>query len=118
VTKPGGRVFVDCPNGAFPIDFWHGGAGGRARWHRRGEGFLPTFDDIRRLARENVVRAISPHRRFAFRQVGVSPDGRAVGYHSATGARSIFMQHFRTNGVELAEEMFVPVAQPPDDQLY
>ncbi len=55
---------------------------------------------------------------FAFRQVGVSPDGRAVGYHSATGARSVFMQHFRSNGVELAEEMFVPVAQPPDDQLY
>jgi pilus assembly protein CpaF len=55
---------------------------------------------------------------FAFRQVGVSPDGRAVGYHTATGARSVFMQHFRSNGVELAEEMFVPVAQPPDDQLY
>jgi SAM-dependent methyltransferase len=70
VTKPGGRVFVDCPNGAFPIDFWHGGAGGRARWHSRGEGFLPAFDDIRSLARGNDVRALSPHRRFAFRQVG------------------------------------------------
>jgi pilus assembly protein CpaF len=55
---------------------------------------------------------------FAFRQVGVSPDGRAVGYHTATGARSAYLQHFRSNGVELAEEMFVPVAQPPDDQLY
>jgi pilus assembly protein CpaF len=55
---------------------------------------------------------------FAFRQVGVSPDGRAVGYHTATGARSAFMQHFRSNGVELAEEMFVPVAQPSDDHLY
>src|SRR6266851_5365247 len=55
---------------------------------------------------------------FAFRQVGVSLDGRAVGYHTATGARSAFLQHFRSNGVELAEEMFVPVAQPADDQLY
>ncbi|HEX7262734.1 MAG TPA: CpaF family protein, partial [Candidatus Dormibacteraeota bacterium] len=55
---------------------------------------------------------------FAFRQVGVSPDGRAVGYHTATGARSAFLQHFRTNGVELPEEMFVPVAQPPAEQLY
>jgi pilus assembly protein CpaF len=55
---------------------------------------------------------------FAFRQVGVSPDGRAVGYHTATGARSAYLQHFRSNGVELAEEMFVPVVQPPDDQLY
>ncbi len=55
---------------------------------------------------------------FAFRQVGVSADGRAVGYHTATGARSAFLQHFRTNGVELSEEMFVPVSQPPADQLY
>src|SRR6185312_12250035 len=30
---------------------------------------------------------------FAFRQVGVSPDGRAVGYHTATGTRSAFIQH-------------------------
>jgi pilus assembly protein CpaF len=55
---------------------------------------------------------------FAFRQVGVSSDGRAVGYHTATGARSAYLQHFRSNGVELAEEMFVPVAQPSDDHLY
>ncbi len=55
---------------------------------------------------------------FAFRQVGVSADGRAVGYHTATGARSAYLQHFRSNGVELAEEMFVPATQPPADQLY
>src|ERR1700694_4013235 len=55
---------------------------------------------------------------FAFRQVGVSPDGRAVGYHTATGARSAYLQHFRSNGVELAEEMFVPVAEPPAEELY
>src|SRR5438445_1321583 len=55
---------------------------------------------------------------FAFRQVGVSADGRAVGYHTATGARSAYVQHFRSNGVELAEEMFVPAAQPAADQLY
>ncbi len=55
---------------------------------------------------------------FAFRQVGVSADGRAVGYHTATGARSAYLQHFRSDGVELAEEMFVPSTQPPADQLY
>src|SRR6266481_6676434 len=55
---------------------------------------------------------------FAFRQVGVSADGRAVGYHTATGARSAYLQHFRSNGVELAEEMFVPAVQPDPDQLY
>jgi pilus assembly protein CpaF len=61
---------------------------------------------------------ISLQELFAFRQVGVSPDGRAVGYHTATGARSAFTQHFRSDGVELAEEMFVPIAQPPTEQLY
>jgi pilus assembly protein CpaF len=55
---------------------------------------------------------------FTFIQVGVTADGRAVGYHTATGARSAHLQHFRSNGVELAEEMFVPAAQPPTDQLY
>jgi pilus assembly protein CpaF len=54
---------------------------------------------------------------FAFRQVGMT-DGRAVGFHTATGARSAYTHHFRTNGVELDEAMFVPVSQPPADQLY
>ena len=55
---------------------------------------------------------------FTFMQVGITADGRAVGYHTATGARSAHLQHFRSNGVELAEEMFVPAAQPPTDHLY
>ena len=76
VTKRGGRVFVDAPNGRFPIDFWHGGSGGRARWHPRDEGFLPDFVDVRRLARGNATRALSPRRRFAFKQVGQHWYGR------------------------------------------
>ena len=70
VARPGGRVFIDCPNGAFPIDFWHGRVGGGARFHRRDEGFLPTFREIQSLAGGVPVVAHSPHRRFAFRQVG------------------------------------------------
>jgi SAM-dependent methyltransferase len=70
VTKPGGSVFVDCPNGAFPVDFWHGAVGGRARFHRRDEGFLPTIREIRGYAAGARLTAHSPHRRFAFRQVG------------------------------------------------
>jgi pilus assembly protein CpaF len=50
---------------------------------------------------------------FAFRQVGVSADGRAVGYHTATGTRSMFLQHFRSDGIELPEAMFVPTPEPP-----
>lgn len=70
VTRPGGSVFVDCPNGAFPIDFWHGAVGGRARFHGRDEGFLPAIGDIQGYAGGARLTAHSPHRRFAFRQVG------------------------------------------------
>lgn len=80
VTRPGGRVFIDCPNGAFPIDFWHGPVGGKARFHRRDEGFLPTFQDIRDFAGDAEVRAHSPHRRFAFRQVGRHWYGRFLAF--------------------------------------
>jgi len=55
---------------------------------------------------------------FAFRQVGVSNDGRAVGFHSATGVRTNFLQHFYSNGVELPESMFAPISQPSPEQLY
>ncbi len=55
---------------------------------------------------------------FTFVQVGVTADGRAVGYHTATGARSAHLQHFRSNGVELAEEMFVPISEPSSELLH
>ncbi|HLQ16983.1 MAG TPA: CpaF family protein [Candidatus Eisenbacteria bacterium] len=61
---------------------------------------------------------ISIHEIFAFRQVGVTPDGRAVGFHTATGAQSIFKQHFLSNGVQLPDAMFVPMPQPAPDKLY
>ena len=50
---------------------------------------------------------------FAFRQMGVASDGRAVGYHTATGARSIFVQHFHSDGIELSDSLFVPTPEPP-----
>ncbi len=49
---------------------------------------------------------------FAFRQVGVSPNGRAVGYHTASGVRSAFVQHFRSDGIELPDSMWAPASQP------
>jgi pilus assembly protein CpaF len=55
---------------------------------------------------------------FAFRQIGVTPDGRAVGFHSATGARPNALAHFRSNGVELPEAMFAPTNQPAPENLY
>ncbi len=50
---------------------------------------------------------------FAFRQMGVSTDGRAIGYHTATGARSVFMQHFRADGIDLSDALFAPTPEPP-----
>ncbi|MHB8587651.1 MAG: CpaF family protein [Candidatus Dormibacteraceae bacterium] len=55
---------------------------------------------------------------FVFNQVGVTPDGRAVGYHTATGARSIFQQHFVSNGVQMPDSMFAPTSQPAAEHLY
>ena len=55
---------------------------------------------------------------FAFRQVAVTPDGRAVGFHTATGIRSGYESHFRSNGVNLPESMFTPTNQPPPENLY
>jgi len=55
---------------------------------------------------------------FTFKQVDVTPDGRAVGYHTATGERTNFQAHFLSNGVELPMAMFTPTDQPAADQLY
>ena len=55
---------------------------------------------------------------FAFRQVAVTPDGRAVGFHTATGTRSNFAAHFKANGVDFPDSMFAPTNQPPMEGLY
>ena len=78
VLKPGGALYLDFPNGAFPIDFWHGTRGGAARFHSPREGFLPTAREVRALAGRTVtVTPISPNRRLRFKQVGQHWYGRA-----------------------------------------
>ncbi len=80
VLSPGGTLYLDFPNGAFPIDFWHGTSAGGVRWHSRGEGFLPKVGEIRRLAAllepSFHVSVRSPHRRLRFNQVGAHWYGR------------------------------------------
>jgi SAM-dependent methyltransferase len=82
VLAPGGTLWLDFPNGAFPIDFWHGPRPGGARRHRRDEGFLPTMDEIRSYADALgggwIARARSPVRRLRFRQVGAHWWGRLL----------------------------------------
>jgi SAM-dependent methyltransferase len=69
-----GVLYLDFPNGAFPIDFWHGPSAGGARWHSPFEGFLPRVKEIAELARRIEpacgVSVRSPHRRLRFHQVG------------------------------------------------
>jgi SAM-dependent methyltransferase len=82
VVTPGGEIFIDCPNGAFPVDFWHGDAPGRPRFHWPGERFLPRYAEIRRAAEQALpgsrVRALSPRGRLQFRQAGEHLHGRLL----------------------------------------
>jgi SAM-dependent methyltransferase len=81
VLAPGGTLYLDFPNGAFPIDFWHNTRGGSARFHSTREGFLPTFAEVVQLAKDLDPRidvtAISPNGRLRFRQVRQHWYGRA-----------------------------------------
>jgi pilus assembly protein CpaF len=55
---------------------------------------------------------------FVFKQVGVSAEGKAVGYHTATGVVPMRMEHLRSEGEDVSEKLFVPIPQPPPDKLY
>jgi len=74
VTDASGQVFLDFPNGRFPIDFWHGSTAGGIRFHGLFEGFLPSVSEIRRYTKQLTHRprlvVMSPHRRLRFQQVG------------------------------------------------
>jgi SAM-dependent methyltransferase len=72
-------IYLDCPNGAFPIDFWHSDRPGSPRFHSRGEGFLPTFDEIRALVPGLRVEPLSPYKRLQFRQAAQHWYGRVLG---------------------------------------
>lgn len=82
VTRPGGAIYLDFPNGAFPIDFWHGVRAGGARVHSLSEGFLPTRRSVAELFRQLHapvrIRTMSPYGRLAFRQVSSSTAGRLL----------------------------------------
>ncbi|HEY0140349.1 MAG TPA: methyltransferase domain-containing protein [Thermoanaerobaculia bacterium] len=78
VVKPGGVVFVDCPNGAFPVDFWHSEGPGKPRAHSLSEGFLPTLRELRALVPDAGMVAVSPYNRLQFRQVGRHWYGRLL----------------------------------------
>src|SRR6266480_2171563 len=55
---------------------------------------------------------------FLFKQLGVNAEGKAVGYHTATGVIPMRMEHLRAEGEEVPEHIFQPTPQPPPDKLY
>lgn len=99
VLIPGGRIFLDFPNGDFPIDFWHGVMPGGARFHSPGEGFLPTVSQIRtlcgRIDDRLVVSVRSPEGRLRFNQVSSHWYGRVFRAPMAALFRLMSMPGFR-----------------------
>jgi pilus assembly protein CpaF len=55
---------------------------------------------------------------YVFKHVGVDSEGKAVGYHTATGAKPMRSEHFIASGEELSEELFRPSPEPPLEKLY
>jgi len=55
---------------------------------------------------------------FTFKQIGVNAEGKAVGYHSATGLLPMRMEHLRSEGEDVPEALFRPTPQPSADKLY
>ena len=72
VADPIAMILIDCPNGSFPIDFWHGDGLGAFRTHGVPDVLLQSFGDLRRwverCGRRATLRPITG--RLAFRQVG------------------------------------------------
>lgn len=99
VLAPGGVLLLDFPNGAFPIDFWHGETAGGARWHGRGEGFLPTPAELRRYAAALpapcVLRFLPPAGRLRFHQVRGHWWGRLLAAPAAIYLRALGLAAMR-----------------------
>lgn len=71
-AEPGAHVLLDCPNGMFPVDFWHGDRVGAFRLHAIPDVLLPSFRDFLAWGRAcgSSVLLLPVGRRLRFRQVG------------------------------------------------
>ena len=91
VTCVGGRTIIDCPNGAFPVDFWHGDQVGAFRRHAIPDTLLPSFRDFvqwaARAGCEAKMETVTG--RLAFRQVGRHWWGRTLAAPVAATLRAL-----------------------------
>jgi SAM-dependent methyltransferase len=75
VLRQPGAFYLDYPNGAFPVDFWHPrDHRNLPRWHWPSEKFLPTARELRQLVQASergmTIRALSPAGRFKYERTG------------------------------------------------
>jgi len=71
VTKSAGVALVDCPNGSFPIDFWHGDRIGSFRLHSFPDALLASHQQLLRWGRAaGLAASLQPLKtRLRFRQI-------------------------------------------------
>jgi pilus assembly protein CpaF len=55
---------------------------------------------------------------FTFKQVGVSAEGRAIGYHTATGILPKRLERFQRSGEDLPSALFDPTRRPTHSDLH
>lgn len=80
VTSERGVAFIDCPNGAFPVDFWHGDRVGSFRIHPIPDALLPTLSDVTAWLRGSGVqpKLMPIGKRLRFRQIASRWWGRLL----------------------------------------
>ena len=69
---------LDFPNGAFPVDFWHGESIGAFRVHAIPDPLNPTFAQIRSYVAVGSVTLLPLRNRLRFRQISTSLWGRLL----------------------------------------
>ena len=78
VTTSSGPVILDFPNGAFPIDFWHGTSLASFRPHRLPDRLNPTIWEIGRYVPDRSVTILPLRNRLVFKQISRRWWGRAL----------------------------------------
>ena len=81
IVRSGGAAYVDCPNGSFPIDFWHGDRLGAFRLHAVPDALLPGHRQLLRWGRAAGLsaRLEALGGRLRFRQIRARWWGRLLG---------------------------------------
>jgi SAM-dependent methyltransferase len=78
VTRPRGSCLLDFPNGAFPVDFWHGDRVGAFRLHRIPDTLNPSFAELRSYLPRQALELLPLRNRLRFRQISGRWWGRVL----------------------------------------